>query len=62
MPEGGELRCARCGGPAAAKLGGVWLCERCLEEGAKALFQEVLRRERAARGSAAAYAAAFGHA
>jgi ribosomal protein L37AE/L43A len=62
VPEGGERRCARCGRPAVAKLGDLWLCERCLEGEAKALFQEALRRERASRGSAAAYAAAFGHA
>lgn len=62
MPEGEELECARCGKPAAAKLGDLWLCERCLEEETKTLFQEALRRERASRGSAAACAAAFGHA
>jgi reverse gyrase len=62
VPEGGELRCARCGGPVAAKLGDLWLCEKCLEEEAKTLFQEALRRERAARGSSAACVAALGHA
>lgn len=62
MPEGGGLKCARCGGPAAAKLGDLWLCEGCLEEETKTLFQEALRRERAARGSAAACVTALGHA
>jgi len=62
VPEGGGRRCARCGKPAAARLGDLWLCERCLEEEGKALLQEALRRERAARGSAAACAVALGHA